>query len=343
MIRVFTKDKNSIQLQVSEFEDFIKNFDKSELYWLDCDSPSEEEFQFLVSCFNFEQNTIVECCDSEHYPKIEDYEDYLFFVTFALSKNGQQKTPSTAKDLDSEVKPNDNAYSKLLYLTDELNLYLGKNYLVTVHRKPISCLEEIKERACRSKNFFSKGIDFLFEEILDSLVHTYIPIMEEFDDRIDYLENLLFRAVNPKLISQIFILKKQVNALRKLVSPQQEMLFRISHYEHDLIDETNRLLLRNVYDHFVRLSMNIDTYRDLVASLFDAYRSQAANRMNEIMKVLTIISTLILPLTLVVGYYGMNFEHIKEFKWEGGVPMVWMIMLGIVISLLTVFRNKKWL
>lgn len=339
MITVFKKDKEPHNLQSDEFETFIQNFDSSSNYWIDCETPTEEELQFLINCFHFEHSTILECCDSEHYPKMEDYENYLFFVTFALTKNTLNKDSSQGKELAEANNEN----FKFLYQTNELNLYLGKNYLITVHRKPIACLENMKERAGRFKTFFNQGVDFQLEEILDCLVQTYTPIMEEFDDKIDYLENLLFRAVSPKLINQIFILKKQITSLRKLVIPQQEMLFRISHYEHDLIDDKNRLLLRNVYDHFVRLSMSIESYRDLISSLFDAYRSQAANRMNEIMKVLTILSTVILPLTLVVGYYGMNFENIHEFKWKFGVPVVWGIMSAIVIILLTVFKKKKWL
>lgn len=293
-------------------------------FWIDCCEPSEEDFESLSRNFGFNKTTIEECRNSEHYPKIEDYGDYLFLVSF-YAEMLKEKTNGD------------------YFLTRELNIFFSKDYLITVHRENHAFLENDMQRFMKNPILFASGLDYVLEEILDSIVQTYMPVIDIFDDEIERLEAILFRTVGKKIINQIFNLKKQIMLLRKLIVPQQEMLFRLSYHKSELIDERNSLLFRNVYDHFARLGHSLDSYRDLANSLFDAYRSESANKTNEIMKVLTIISTIMMPLTLLVGYYGMNFENIVEFQWKYGVLIVWGLMFFIVVGFLFYFRKKRWL
>jgi magnesium transporter len=287
MIQIFSTD-SSREYKLDDFNNFVEESDANSNFWISVESPSEAEYEILRAKFNFDASTIADCLDPEHYPKMEDYEAYLFFVTFFLEVNKSQPE---------------------IYKTQELNAFLGPNYLITISEVPSHFLQTLKDRAVRSKRLLQNGPDFLLSEILDSLAESYIPVIDEFDNRIDYLEALIFRSTHPKTVDRIFQLKKQVMNLKKLLIPQQEMLFRISLQEHDLIKERNRLFLRNVFDHFSRLTGSMDSHRDLIVSLFEAYRSQASNRMNEVMKVLTIIATIILPAALSKIYFRIKFGN----------------------------------
>ena len=297
---------------VSDLQDLNLN-DPETNYWLSLENPSEEELNNLQKKFGFSEDTIAECRDWEHYPKIEDYENYLFLVTFFLE--GSKST--------------------------ELNLFLGSNYLITICKNTLPVA--LKNLELRSKKLLIAKPDFLLSEILDSLAESYIGMLESFDQKIDHLENLLFRSTDERILKKIFEIKKQLVDLKRLLFPQQEMLFRLSFQEHDLISERNRLLLRNVYDHFNRLTYSMESYRDSIFSLFDAYRSQASNGMNRIMKTLTIFSVIILPLTLLTSYYGMNVVFMPELQWKNGPALVLGLMFGVSILMLVLFKWRKWL
>ncbi|MFN5539065.1 MAG: magnesium/cobalt transporter CorA [Candidatus Melainabacteria bacterium] len=291
-----------------------------EVYWIDLEEPSDQDLETLRLEFNFPDSNIEECKNSELYPKIEDYETHLFLVTFFLTL---------------EEEP---------FKAEELNIFLGANFLITIHRKRSRFIQALQKRLERNCNYLMKqGSDFLLSEILDSFAESYLKVSEGLDLKIDRLESLIFRSTHPMVANEIFELKKQILGLKRLVVPQQEILFRLSFQAHDLISEKNRLAFRNVFDHFSRLTNSIDSYRDLLMSSFEAYRSEVSNKTNEIMKVLTIFSTIMMPLTLLVGYYGMNFEVFPELKWQEGLLLVWGLFFGITLSLFAFFKWRKWI
>ena len=303
--------------------DFTKN-----TYWIHLSQPTEEDFNFLINNFHFEASTIEECRDSEHYPKMEDYEDYLFFVSYF---------------------PLEKPLMKDFFQTAELNIFLGNNYLITVQKEANDFLHPLLNKAGKSKSFAKGGVIFVFLEIMDSIAHEYISWAESLDQNIENLEDLILK-VNEKISDRekkierkMIDYKRRILIFKRLIKPQMEMLFRLSIQEHDLFSERDRLYLRNVYDHFERLSSNLDSLRDMIISLFDAYRTQTANKTNEIMKFLTIFSTLILPLTLITGYYGMNFTHMDELQWKNGLIIVWSLIGLSTVLLLSFFKFKKWI
>jgi magnesium transporter len=195
------------------------------------------------------------------------------------------------------------------------------------------------ERGCRG---IDKGAVWVAHSLLDHLTDHYFPVMDSFDDAVDALEIEVVTHPTREALQRIFALKRSLMRLRRVAVHQKEILMRLSRGEFALIPERALPFYRDVYDHFVRVSDLADTYRELVSGALDAYLSTQSNRMNEIMKVLTGFSTVMLPLTFIAGVYGMNFEHMPELKWEYGYAFAWALMLVVAAGLLVYFRRKRW-
>jgi magnesium transporter len=194
-----------------------------------------------------------------------------------------------------------------------------------------------------------RGPDYVYHLILDRIVDQYTPILDAFDDEIDQLEDEIFGKMNSHTLSKILNMKRQVFSMRRITTYQREMVYRLSRGEFDLITDDEIAYYRNVFDHLVRAAELAESYRDILAGLVDAYLSMTSNRLNEIMKVLAIISTFFLPLTFIVGVYGMNFDtstspyNMPELKWVFGYPFAWGVMIMTAIVMFIYFKRKKWL
>jgi magnesium transporter len=187
------------------------------------------------------------------------------------------------------------------------------------------------------------GADYLVYALLDAVVDSYFAVLERVGETVEFLEEELVTNPTPETLQAIHSLKRQMIFLRKSVWPLREVIGALERGESSLIKESTGIYLRDVYDHTIQVIDTIETFRDMISGMLDIYLSSVSNRMNEVMKVLTIIATIFIPLTLIAGIYGMNFEHMPELQWRWGYPAVWLIMLGVGVVMLIYFRRRKWL
>jgi magnesium transporter len=187
------------------------------------------------------------------------------------------------------------------------------------------------------------GADYLAYAMIDAIVDHYFIILEKLGERIESLEEALVTQPTTGTLKEIHSLKREMIFLRKAVWPLREVISGLTRGESPLIQESTRIYLRDVYDHTIQVIDTIETFRDMVSGMLDIYLSSVSNRLNSVMKVLTIITTVFMPLTFLAGIYGMNFKHMPELEWRWGYPLVWLIMILITAYMLLIFRRKKWL
>jgi len=295
--------------------------DESESVWVDLETPTEEETQILSSIFNFHPLAIEDCIAESHLPKLDDFDDYLFLVLHGARRGD---APGTFK-------------------TVELNFFLGKRYLVTYHQQLSRSINRTKERCLKNSLAISRGMDFLLYEILDSAVDNYFPILDDFDEVLDELEREVTASPSKETLDRIFSLKRDGMSLRRVTSPQREILNRLSRDPFAVVNKRTAIYFRDVYDHLVRINDLAESYKDLTTGLLEAYISMVSNRLNEIVKVLTALTVVFMPLTVITGIYGMNFKNMPELEWRYGYPATIGAMVTIAVMMLWFFRRKKWI
>ena len=291
------------------------------LLWLDIENPTKKELDFLKEQFKLHPLTIEDCVNTNARPKIDQFPDYMFLILHAVM-----------------VQPRANNKVK----TIELNICIGKNFLLTIHIDPILSINTNWERCQKNEQMLSKGADSLLHHIIDSLVDNYFPLMDVFDGWIDKIENEVFTRPTQKTLSQIFSVKKNLLFLRRFVAPQRELVNLLSKDQYPLIRSYIRIYFRDIFDNLLFIQEAIDTYRDSISGALDAYLSTISNKTNDIMKTLTIIATIAMPLTLITGIYGMNFKHMPELEWPMGYLGAYVLMFLIAIGMLAYFKRKKW-
>jgi len=261
--------------------------------------------------------------NTDHRPKMEDMGSYIFVVlkTFAAD------APPMA-----EVKP------------EQVSLVFGSNFVLSLQEKESKLLLPIRERIRQGKGKIRKlGADYLAHAILDTVVDSYFSILEDIGDEIEACEESLVNRPTSAILKTIQGVKRSMIVLRKAVWPLREAVASLERSESPLIAESTNIYFRDVYDHTIQVMDTIETYRDSLSGMLDIYLSSLSNRMNEIMKVLTIIATIFIPLTFIAGVYGMNFEYMPELKWRWGYFIVWGVMIFIALFMLKWFRKNRWL
>ncbi|MEK6684666.1 MAG: magnesium/cobalt transporter CorA [Nitrospirota bacterium] len=322
MIEIFTFSKeNGLRrtTDIGALPDLLK--EETESVWVDLESPTEEESQILTSLFNFHPLAIEDCIAESQLPKLDDFGDYLFLVLHGARRGDVSGT----------------------FKTVELNFFLGKRYLVTYHQQLSRSINRTKERCLKNSLAMSRGMDFLLHEILDGTVDNYFPILDDFDEVVNELEHEVVHNPNKDILNRIFSLKRDGMHLRRVTSPQREILNRLSRDPFAVINKRTAIYFRDVYDHLVRISDLAESYKDLTTGLLEAHLSVVSNRLNEILKVLTMFTVVMMPLTVITGIYGMNFTHIPELHWPYGYPMAIGLMVVVVLVILGFFRWKKWI
>jgi magnesium transporter len=297
--------------------------DKSLTIWVDMDNPPEEEDKVLQDVFGLHPLVVEDCRAERHHPKIEEFPDYLYFIMHGV------RADTSAQRFN----------------TIELDGVLGANYVITYHIDTFRSINIVKQRVRTSPIICQRGPTFLLHQILDQIVDFYAPVLDDFDERISNLEDNIFSLKSPdnSILEEIMSLKRSVLRLRRISSKQLDILYRMSHGQYALIDEQALPFYRDIYDHLVRVTDLAESYRDLIGGALDAYLSVISNRMNEIMKVLTIFSAVMLPLTFIAGVYGMNFDYIPELKQPYGYFVVWIIMITVAAGMLTFFWRRGWI
>ena len=227
---------------------------------------------------------------------------------------------------------------------DQLSLVLGPNYVLTFQETRGDCFDPVRDRIRGGKGRIRKqGPDYLAYAVIDAVVDNYFFVLEKLGERIDALEEQLIAEPRRELLGEIHGLKREMIELRKSVWPLREVVSGLERSESPLIKESTGVFLRDLYDHAIQVIDTVESFREMLSSMVETYLSSLSNRMNEIMKVLTIISTVFIPITFLVGLYGMNFVHFPEIKWRWGYAFVWLLIIGSVTGMFVFFRRKKWL
>lgn len=255
-------------------------------------------------------------------PKCEDYDEHIFVVLRMLSCADEDRA------IDSE----------------QVSLVFGPNFVISFQERVGDVFDVIRDRLRSAKGRIRKmGADYLAYSLLDAIVDSYFGILEKTGERIETLEEELVCDPDERTLQRIHALKREMIELRRTIWPLRELINSLQRSESTLLTDTTRLYLRDVYDHTIQIIDAIESFRDMVSGMLDIYLSSLSNRMNAVMKVLTIIATIFIPLTFVAGIYGMNFEHMPELTWRYGYAVVWIVMLAIAAAMLIYFRRKKWL
>ncbi|MBD0373857.1 MAG: magnesium/cobalt transporter CorA [Pyrinomonadaceae bacterium] len=297
--------------------------DESNVIWVDMEAPSEADDQVLLDIFHLHPLTVEDCRATRHHPKVEEFPNYLYFILHGVR---------------AEITPE-------RFNTIELDGVLGSNYIITYHHASFRSINNVKQHIRSSPVACQRGASFLMYQILDQIVDYYAPVLDDFDERISKLEDDIFnlKSTDNSILEEIQNLKRSVLRLRRISGKQLNILYRISHGEFSFIDQQMLPFYRDIYDHLVRMTDLAEAYRDLIGGALDSYLSVVSNRTNDIMKVLTIFSAVMLPLTFIAGVYGMNFDNIPELHTTYGYFVVWTVMLTVASGMLIFFWRRGWI
>jgi magnesium transporter len=323
-ILVYRQGEEKVQegFTVAQLPELLK--EPSSVVWVDMESPTAADEHVLLDVFKFHPLTVEDCRENRHYPKVEEFPGYLYFIVHGVR---------------ADTSPDH-------FNTIELDGFLGKNYVITYHHDTFRSINNVKQLLRTSPILCRRGPAFLCHQILDQIVDFYSPVLDDFDERIDGLETSIFTLKQPnnEILSQIMELKRGVLRLRRISVKQMDVILRMSRGEFsDLIPEDMRPFYRDVHDHLTRVVDLAESYRDLLSGALEAYLSVISNRMNEIMKVLTIFSAIMLPLTFIAGVYGMNFDNMPELHSRYGYFATIAIMILVALVMLFFFWSRGWL
>ena len=290
--------------------------------WVDLSDPTPDEARILTDVFKFHDLAVEDALSEIHHPKVESYGDYLYLILHGI----------------------DFRESEHYFKTQDVDFFVGAQFLVTVHPGVSRTIEEMRAVCSRNNLVLAEGSVALLHRIVDSMVDHYRPEIEELNDRLDALEDEIFTKPNPRLAKQILDFKSDVSSLRRVVLPQRDAMARLARREFPLIPEQMSYRFRDVHDHLVRLVDEAMFFQDRVTSLLDAHLSLVSNQLNGVMKVLTIIATIFMPLTVITGMWGMNvpIPHLPggqeaQFWWVGA------LMLMLAGTMLWYFRKQRWI
>lgn len=310
--------------QIKSIDQLTYPKDPSKVVWVNVDGVHDiPMLEKIGGIFQIHPLVLEDIANTDQRPKLEDYEDYLYIVLRMLTYDDKA---------DSIV-------------SEQVSLVLGKNLVLSFQEQiEGDVFDPVRERMKKAKGLIRKlGPDYLTYSLLDSVIDHYFVILEKLGERIELLEEELVNHPGTYTLKILHRLKREMIYLRKSVWPLREVVGSLERGTSSLIQPNTQTYLRDIYDHTIQVIDTIETYRDMLSGMLDIYLSSLSNRMNEVMKVLTIIATLFMPITFIVGIYGMNFEHMPELKWRWAYPGVWMVMLGVVIFMLFYFRRKKWI
>jgi magnesium transporter len=301
--------------------------DNGGILWVDFtgDEPEPSE-KILLQTFQFHPLAVDDALHETHVPKVDDWEQYLYIALNAISFT------SGEEDIESI----------------ELDVFLGENYIVTHHDLPIQALDRVWDMCKKDSRHFKRGADHVLYKLTDELIVDYMQVVETLDEEIELVEGEVLGNPSTEIVQKIFTLKRATLHLRRVLSPLREVLNKLARDEYAVIDAKDKVYFRDVYDHLVRLHDISESLRDLVGGVLDTYLSVINNRMNEIMKTLTTITTLFMPISFVVGFYGMNFfqpTSPEVLPWTGNLAFILMLIgvIGTPIVMFIWMRQRKWM
>jgi magnesium transporter len=323
-ITIIDYDETNFQeRETKSIEECFLFKEKPTVTWINVDGLHQSEIlEKLGECYNFHPLVLEDILNTDQRPKMEEYGDYLYIVLKMLHDKGK------GNQIEAE----------------QVSLVLGANYVFSFQESGGDVFDQIRERLRTGKGRLRKmGADYLAYTLVDAIVDYYFVILEKLGDRIELLEEELVTHPKTETLKEIHTLKREMIFLRKAVWPLREVISSLQRGESALVQKTTGIYLRDVYDHTIQVIDTIETFRDILSGVLDIYLSSVSNRLNSVMKVLTIIATVFMPLTFLAGVYGMNFKHMPELEWRWGYPILWAVMVIIGVSMLVYFRKKKWL
>jgi magnesium transporter len=295
--------------------------DEPGITWIAIDGLQNTELmEELGNIFSLHPLVLEDILNTDQRPKIEDYGDYLYIVL--RNFNGQADGALTS---------------------EQISVILGKNFVLSFREKESVIFEAIQERLRNNKGRIRKfGADYLVHAVIDNIVDNYFIVLEGLEEKIEILEDDLLKKPTPAMLQAIHDLKRELILLRKSLWPLREAINSLERSDSQLISESTGIYFKDIFDHVIAVIDSVETFRDMLSGMLDIYLSSVSNRLNEVMKVLTIIATIFMPLTFLAGVYGMNFKFMPELEWRWGYFGVLGIMLGVALYMVYYFKKKKW-
>ena len=315
MLRLFHRSDTAATLVECPLDKLARCRSEPGWLWLDASEPTHDELQQVFREFGFDQLALEDVLEPAHFPKIDDYESYLFVVLHGATESDDRLA------------------------TGELDAFLGEDFLVTIHRHDAISIDYAIEQGERVPAFSFGGPDGMLARIAEGQGRRYLPIIDELDSRIETLEDRSLTG-DPDVILDVQALRRDAAVLRRVIGPQREVLLTLSGEYSDLVGQRARQRFSSVYDHHYRMVETLDASRSMLAAVLDTYRSTVAEKMNEVMKVLTVYAAILLPLSLLAGIYGMNFVNIPELDWQYGYFILIAVMAAIAIGQWIYFSRR---
>jgi magnesium transporter len=288
--------------------------DRFKFYWVDFEEPTNAETKLLSEFFHFHPLAIEDCLHFIQRPNMNYYDGVLFFVLHTLSKTIR---------------------------CEEIDVFVGDNYVVSFHKEKDQAIDMVKQKLFASKEMEKVGPLFVLHSIIDELVDCYFPILHQIEDKLNEYEEK--EASSKKIIEEVYEIRRELIRLRKTIIPMRDLLYRMINSKR--IQETKQIhhYFSDIYDHLMKLTDMVASNQDVTSDMRENYMSIQSNRMNSIMMTLTVITTIFMPLTFIVGVYGMNFDHMPELHWQYGYFITLGVMAIIVIVMIFWFYKKGWL
>ena len=323
-ITIFDYDETHLQeKEVANIEECFPFKDKPTITWININGLHQVDIiENMGRHFDLHPLLLEDLVNTGQRPKMEDFGEYLFIVLKMLSYD----------EKEAQVR------------AEQVSIILGTHFVISFQEREGDVFDSIRYRIRNSKGRIRRmDADYLAYALLDALVDGYFIVLEKMGERIEGREDDLVNNPSMEMLQEIHNLKREMIFLRKSVWPLREVVSGIERGESSLIQDSTYIFLRDVYDHTIQVIDTIETFRDVLSGMTDLYLSSISNKMNEVMKVLTIFASLFIPLTFIVGVYGMNFKYIPELEWPWSYPLVWVVMIAVCISMLFYFKRKKWL
>jgi magnesium transporter len=323
-IRVVEYDETHCQeLETKVVEECFSFKGKPTVTWINVDGIHEiDVLEKLGECYGIHSLVLEDVLNTDHRAKVEDYGDYIYTVLKMIS-------------FDDETQG---------IAVEQISLILGSNFLISFQERQGKVFDQLRERIRKGNGRIRKmGADYLAYSLLDLIVDHYFIALERLGEKIEVLEEQIVDRPSPETLQILHHLKGEMLSFRKFVWPLREAIVRLERGGYSLIQESTQIYLRDVYDHTIQVIDTIETFREMLSGMLDIYLSSLSNKTNEVMKILTIIATIFMPLTFLAGVYGMNFRYMPELEKQWGYPAILLIMFAVCIFMFAYFKRKKWL
>ncbi len=309
--------------EITKLEEVLPYVKKRSVTWINVRGLADSDLiTRMGELFGLHPLTIEDILNTGQRPKLEDVIDYLYAAV---------KVFSYREELNK-------------ILSEQVSVIISRSFVISFEETDDSLFEPIREKLRKYKGRIRKmGTDYLAYRLLDAVIDTYFVILEKIEEKLEYLEEMVVNKPSPAILKAVHSLKIELTLLFRSVWPLREVIGGLTRDEYSMITKATNTYFRDVYDHTVQIIETMETDRDIISGMLDIYVSGVSNKMNEIMKVLTVIATIFIPMTFLAGVYGMNFEYFPELKWRWGYPAFWLLMIAIAVFMLLYFRRRKWL